>query len=178
MLVKFDNVIRKIGDVIATCSLAFFCILMLLTVADILLRYLFSKPIPGTLEIGTAMLPWIVFLGFAFALAKGLHVRLTLITDRLSPRVKLWLDILAYVLGFALCVTMTYLGWNQFWKSISTGEFMLAPVPVPWWIGKMAFPIGMFVVSLQYLSSLLLMVRKTRTKEALAGERATVINVG
>ncbi len=178
MLIKFDNVIRKIGDVIASCSLVFFCVLMLLTVADILLRYIFSKPVPGTLEIGTAMLPWIVFLGFAFALSKGLHVRLTLITDRFSPRAQLWMDILAYVLGFALCVSMTYLGWIQFWQSFSIREVMLAPVQVPWWIGKLAFPIGMFIVSLQYLSSLLIMVTKARAKEAYAAEPTTIINVG
>jgi len=156
MLAKADVVIRRIsGNIAASCAVVFFA-LIFMTCSDVFLRFGFNKPLPAAVEIGEIVLPWIAFLGLAYALVRGAHVRLTLVTDRLSPKAQLRLDIFVSIVGLVLFTAVTYLGWLKFWESFVIREVMLAAIPVPWWVGKMAFPIGTFFISLQLLSTLLL----------------------
>lgn len=165
MLERVDAVIRRISANGATsCIIALF-ILIFLTCTDVFLRFALNKPLPATVEIGSIILPWIAFLGFAYALAQGVHVRLTLLTGRLSPRTRLRFDIFASIVGLAFFAAVTYFGWLKFWDSFVIREVMLAAILVPWWVGKMAFPIGMFLISLQFLSTLLLSLSRLFSKK-------------
>jgi len=54
--------------------------MMLLVVADVILRKYFAAPIRGALEITEILMGFVVFLGLAFCAAKDEHVVIDIVT--------------------------------------------------------------------------------------------------
>ncbi|MEJ5357458.1 MAG: TRAP transporter small permease [Desulfobacterales bacterium] len=125
--------------------------LTLLIVADIFLRYFFSRPLPATWEIGELCMPHVVFLPFAFALTRGSHVRVAMLTRRISAENQRRLRIATNLLSAALGGVLTLYSWRYFSFSFSIREDMLAAVRLMWWWGKIAMPVGMAIFTLRYL---------------------------
>ena len=60
--------------------------LLFLTVTDILGRSFFSRPVPGTVELTSMMLVFVVFLAVAHSEDMGDHITIDLIYERVGPR--------------------------------------------------------------------------------------------
>lgn len=58
----------------------------LLTVSDVFRRYFFNKPILGSFELTEYLLVVVVFLAIPWATMEGVHVRVDLITQKISRR--------------------------------------------------------------------------------------------
>ena len=139
-LAKADAYIRRMStNVSLICGVALI-ILALMICVDVFLRAAFNAPLPASVEASVLLLPWIVFPAFAFALIVGAHVRV-------------------------LFGGVTYFGWLHFWDSFVVREVMLAAIPLPWWAGKMAFPIGMFFITLMFLIMLLQLLAHPSNKK-------------
>jgi TRAP-type C4-dicarboxylate transport system permease small subunit len=140
---------------------AVFCGVMIfgiaiLTCVDICLGFLFNKPITGCMEIIVLTLPWFISLGLAFGLIKGAHVRVTFIVGRFSPKKRLCLDSISQFLAFVFFCILTYGTWIHFWSSWSIREEMFAALAsLPWWLGKLALPVGFFLIGAQHLLELI-----------------------
>jgi TRAP-type transport system small permease protein len=90
--------------------------MMVLTGADVLLRYFFSRPIPGTFEVTELLMAVIIGLGLGYcALEKG-HVRVDLFTTRLPRRGQLIADFIAYLVFMVIYVMIT---WQTINKAIT-----------------------------------------------------------
>ena len=63
-------------------------ILVLLIVADVVLRYFLGKGMPGSYELTEYMFGLIIFFGLAYTQVKGRHVAVDLVVSRLSPRMR------------------------------------------------------------------------------------------
>ena len=72
----------KIINAIASLLLACAVVLMSL---QVVLRFVFSEPQPWAEEINRYCFVWATFLGAAIAVAKGTHIRVTVLIDRLGP---------------------------------------------------------------------------------------------
>jgi len=142
---------RKLNKVLAIISGAATLALILLVVLDVSLRYLFDQPIPGGNESTELLLPYIVFLAMSYTLAAGGHVRVSIVLDRLPPRFRYAAEILDSVVGAAFFGILTYYAWLHFWESLIILEFMMAPIKLPWWVGKFAMPVGLFAIFIQFI---------------------------
>lgn len=142
---------ERVGRVLSLIAGAVLLFVTLLIVADVLSRWLLGKSISGATESTELFLPYVVFFGFAYTLATGGHVRVTLIFGRLRGRLRLWAEILACVSGLFLCGPLLYFSWLHFWESFVIREYMEAAVKLPWWVGKLAMPTGLFVFFIQFL---------------------------
>jgi TRAP-type C4-dicarboxylate transport system permease small subunit len=126
--------------------------LTLMTTADTFMRFVLNAPFPASVEISQLIQPYIVFLPFAYALHMGSHVRVTLITERFSGRVRLFLEFLPFLIGTIFFAVMTYISWIRFSASFRIQETMLAAIRLYWWVGKMAMPIGLGLMTLECLN--------------------------
>lgn len=82
--------------------------MMVLVVLDVSLKYLITQPIPGTLEMVSYYgMAACAFLPFAYVQRSGQHIAMTLLTDRLPPKLSrrwnsaVYLASAAYLLLFA-----------------------------------------------------------------------------
>jgi len=165
IIYKGNTVTRRSGFISATIAAGVMLALTFLVVVDVTLRYVFSNPIPGGTESTELLLDWIVLLALGYTLAVGGHVRVTLILHRLSSRVRLGVEILDRVIGLAFCGVMTYVSWLFFWDSFIIREFMMAQVKLPYWVGKMAMPLGFFMFFITFFSMLLYLTRPKKEVE-------------
>ena len=129
--------------------------LTLMIVLDVSLRFLFNKPIPASAEATELLIPYIAFGALAYTLAIGSHVRISLFTERTSPKVRVFFEIFAAFIGFLFCAFLTYKGWLFFWESFIIREEMLAIIKLPWWFGKFSLPLGYLFLTLRFLFNLL-----------------------
>jgi len=135
-------------------SLVFLCgglmfIFMFIVATDVTGRYLFIKPFPGTLEIGEAVLVFVVFLSLSHVLTSRGHVKVTLLTDSLPPVWQSWLNIIAFALGFAL---MFIMAWKSLPFAICSYKLREAGVcfPLPLYPAKFAFFAGSSLLCIEF----------------------------
>lgn len=129
--------------------------MMLLGVADISGRWLFNRPIPGAFEATEFLLAFVVFFALAYTQRVGGHVRVLVITGRLSRRSQRLLDIAALAIALGLLLVITWKGFGYFWASWRIRETTVGLVNLPLYPALFSVPLGAAFFSLQLLSDLL-----------------------
>jgi len=87
--------------------------LMLLTFADVMLRGFFNKPIPGTFELSQYILAIFILLGAAYTQQVRGHVGVDFVTSRLSPRLRVYCEILTTLLSLFIIAIVIWQGWVE-----------------------------------------------------------------
>ncbi len=100
--------------------------------ADILGRLLFNYPLIGVPEIVKVSVVALVWLQMAHTLKIGGHIRSDVILDRLSPRGKAIVNVIASILGMLVFGFIVIGGWPNMLEGWRIGEFEgELPVRVP-----------------------------------------------
>lgn len=105
-------------------------IMMLLTVSDVLLRYLFNSPILGTLELTEYMMVPVVFLGLAWCAVRRENIKVDILVSRLKTRPRAILDSITCFLSL---VVMVFITWQSFletgniWESYRVSDILHVP---------------------------------------------------
>jgi TRAP-type C4-dicarboxylate transport system permease small subunit len=152
---KADKIFANIEQFLVIISWSTTLAIMLLTVVDVLMRFLFNLPFPATWEMSEVIMPYIVVFGFAYTLTIKSHVRVTLVVDRLSVKMRAILLRFTNLISLGVCLLFAYFSWIKFWKSFLINEEILAAIRIPWWIGKFALPIGMAAFGVRYFFNLI-----------------------
>jgi len=121
---------------------------MIITTGDVLARYVFNRPSMWADEIASYLLIAIVFLGLAQNLRQGSHIRIDVITNLLSARVRLALEVMAYAVGVAFSVVLiagTWTRFDNFWVRHITSD---SPLMTPLWISMLPVVLGAVVLGL------------------------------
>ncbi|MEW5423739.1 TRAP transporter small permease [Amorphus sp. 3PC139-8] len=94
--------------------------MMLLTVVDVIGRYIFTAPVPGAFEATEVMLVLIVFVGLPIVTARNEHVSVLLFYDRTPPFLQAILRMGARVLmAFGLGVA----SWLLYHKAVELTSY-------------------------------------------------------
>jgi TRAP-type C4-dicarboxylate transport system permease small subunit len=128
--------------------------MVMLVVSDSFGRYVFLRPIMGALEVAQIMLVWTGFMGLAYGVIMGAHVRMTVVLNRLPQRLRLGAEIFGDVVGIVLFIIVVWGGIQQFWESWVIREVMPASVKLPFWFSKLALPIGALLMTIQLVINL------------------------
>ncbi|MBU0944884.1 MAG: TRAP transporter small permease [Proteobacteria bacterium] len=169
-LALLDRKFQKVNDVLVVLSgTTLICMACMITF-DVIVRYVFNSPLPASVEITMLMEPYVVFLPFAYTLAKGGHVKVTVVTMLLPTWIKNILDMLSSVLDLIFFGLLCYFSWLEFYESYACGEIMLAAIRLPWWSGKFAMPLGMFFICLQVILHLAISARQLGRPQAKDGD--------
>ena len=111
------------------------------------------------IEVSEYALLFITFLGAPYLLEKNMHVVLDLIYDSLTGRRRLTLQIVNAGIGFTLCAVLTVVGISVVIEQFGLGVRQVTVMrPQSWWITA-ALPIGMALMSVQFLDQLILSIR-------------------
>ncbi|PBC43765.1 hypothetical protein CJ178_21085 [Rhodococcus sp. ACPA4] len=87
LVLRGDTVLKVIDWVLETLAITALIALMLLTCANAMMRYVFSSPIPGSMNITLLyIMPALVFLALPRVQAVNAHIAATLVVDRLGER--------------------------------------------------------------------------------------------
>ena len=125
--------------------------LMLLTSTEVVSRYLWSLPLPGTMELSSYMLSIFILLGVAYTQqAKG-HVRVTMLTTRLPRRVRLSLEVITTLLSIFIIAILAWQGWVVGMEEKAVSDMLRIP-QMPF---KMLVSVGGFLLALELILDLI-----------------------
>lgn len=120
-------------------------LLVIIIVASVIGRMTTGRGIPAIIEFGELAMVMIVFLGFAEAERKEIHVRMSIVTSRLSERSAAVLRTVSLVLVLVTTAALVWLTTVDAIESVLTGEFRYGLRGFPIWPARIAIPIGLFV---------------------------------
>jgi TRAP-type C4-dicarboxylate transport system permease small subunit len=115
--------------------------MMALGTCDVLGRYLFNKPILGTLEIFEILLPAIVLLGLGYTQGSNAHVRVELFVSHLSLRKQTILNFITNGCALFISVLILWRGWlltTAYWRIGRT----IPTIDVPMFLPQLLVPLG------------------------------------
>lgn len=124
---------------------------MLLVVGNVVLRYGFNRPVPGTLELTEGALPLIIFLSLALTQYHQGHIKVVLLTQHLPAGLRRVLRVIAMLAGAVLFAWAAWAGWEAGLKSLKIGEMERGAVRYPLYPIKFAVSFGMILLTLQFL---------------------------
>ena len=127
-------------------------ILMAMVVADIFGRKVLNKPVPMSYEVGAFMLVFIVFMGLAYSQRQKAHIRVEILTLRMSPKIRAVMDMFAYTLGIGIYGLIFYETFKWSYHSFEIGEYVAGLVNIPKWPSQFAVAFGAILISLQFIS--------------------------
>ena len=131
---------------------AWIAVITVLITCDILGRVLFNSPIIGVPEIVKVSVVAIVWLQMSYTLKIGGHIRSDVILDRLSPRGRAFIDLIASILGAFVFGLLVYAGWHNMIEAWRIGEFEgELPVRVPTYPVRTIVLLGAALTSFQFL---------------------------
>ncbi|WP_102223543.1 TRAP transporter small permease subunit [Acidimangrovimonas sediminis] len=124
---------------------------MCLVCANVLMRYAFNAPIPGTLELTESALPIMIFLSVALTQHGGGHIKVTLLTQHLSPIPRRALQVFAMAAGAVVFGWAAWAGWEMAMKAYSYGELERGAISFPLWPVKFVVFFGLALLAVQFL---------------------------
>lgn len=117
-------------QVLLVIGAAVLAMMMFLTAADVVLRYLFNRPISGALELVEYLMAILIPFSLAYCAWHRSHVAVELVMGRFSKRVQAAVNSLTTLLavGFALLIVwqnLLYVG--EYFRSQMTSSVLLIP---------------------------------------------------
>ena len=138
---------------------AFFMVLMTALVVVQIFARLIGTQIPSADDFARLSMAASAFLGLAFALRTGAHIRVTLLLEKAPPAIQRALEITSLVLAV---VTSAWFAWStgaMAYDSWLFVEYTIGQVPLPKWIPIAGMTLGVALVAIAFLEDLLDVLR-------------------
>ena len=114
--------------------------LMLLTTVDVIGRAAWDRPIPGIVELSSYALDVFILLGLAYTQQVKGHVRVSMLTSRLPPRARLFLEIFVTFLSLFIIVLLAWQGFVVGFEETAVSDMLrIAQRPFKLLVGVAAF---------------------------------------
>lgn len=137
----------------------------------VLMRYVLGASTIWQNEFVTFAIVAATLLGSPYVLLTRGHVNVDLLPHYLGPRGKQWLTLLASTLGIVCCAVLAWTGWLHFYEAWREGWVTASVWAPPLWIPLLPLPIGLGLLTLQYVADILCVV----TGRALGNEERIAV---
>ncbi len=153
---KVKDIINKIASITSTLCFAGIIFIMLLTVGDIFVRFVFDGIILGAYEIVERSLFCIVFASFAYAQIHKGHVHVTMLVSLFPPKLRMFCLGVTGLLSAFMCFMLSYAASLQaqhaLLKNYTTAVLKIKLYPFYWFevITIAIFGLTVLVDAVQY----------------------------
>lgn len=108
LLAKLNRPLVVFIKYVALWLLAF---MMFLTFADVLLRYVFNRPVPGATEIIEFMMGIVVTFSVAYTAHKKAHIGVDLVVERLPVKTR---RVISCITNFLTLILFVLISWQTY----------------------------------------------------------------
>ncbi len=124
---QFKEYLQKTTRVLCYVGMVLLIPMMLLTTGEVLGRAIWSKPIPGTMEISSYMLAIFVLLGVAYTHQVKGHVRVEMFIKWLPRQVRNSLDVVTTLLSLFIVIILAWQGWILGMEEKAVSDMLRVP---------------------------------------------------
>jgi TRAP-type mannitol/chloroaromatic compound transport system permease small subunit len=130
-------------------------VVVLISAANAVVRKAFNYSSNAYLEIQWYLFSAIFLLGAGYTLLRNEHVRIDIISGRLSARTQNWIDVIGIVFFlFPMALVIGWLSWPLFLDSYVRNEVSTNAGGLTIWPARLLVPIGFALLFLQGISEL------------------------
>jgi C4-dicarboxylate transporter DctQ subunit len=160
MLTKIDAVYKAL---LHAFIFVMFALMTLVTLANVVARFVFNRPIFWSAEMARYSFVWIIFLGAALAARQGGHIGMEALQNTLPPRTRVVLKgaINCLIIMF-LCV-FTIVSFKQAFLAVDTES---AAMQIPMFIPYLALPFGGIAMIVEVVKA----IRSDKQRETITQE--------
>jgi TRAP-type mannitol/chloroaromatic compound transport system permease small subunit len=129
---------------------------VLVSAGNAVVRYAFNRSSNAWLEIQWYLFSAVFLFCAGYTLLHNQHVRIDVITGRLSKRTQAWIDVVGTLLFLMpMAVTIMWLSWPVFIDAYRSNEVSTNAGGLTVWPARLMVPVGFFLLVLQGLSELI-----------------------
>jgi TRAP-type mannitol/chloroaromatic compound transport system permease small subunit len=156
ILIRISRIIDAINDRVGRAVYWLVLLMVLISAGNAIVRKLFNMSSNAFLEMQWYLFSAVFLLCAGFTLLKNEHVRIDVISGRLSPRAQAWIDIFGTVFFLLpMALVFIWLSWPVFIRTITHGEISTNAGGLMIWPARFLVPVGFTLLALQGLSELI-----------------------
>ncbi len=166
LLEKAGAVFDRIIDSFAGMSGVILIGIMFTISYEVIMRYFFRKAPTWAIEVTEYGLFLLAFLGAAWLLKMGRHVRVDVVVNMLSPQTERLFNVATSILGAVICLAITWFGIDATIDYFHRNVMMERVLVFPKYTLLLFIPLGSFLLAIQFLRQAYdhLRSRKSATK--------------
>jgi C4-dicarboxylate transporter DctQ subunit len=152
LLASAGDGVSKVANVLAAVSLL---VITVVNVANVVARYVFTSPFAWAEELMIYLMILIVFAGCVTATWHQIHIRIDLLTEHLTPRVRRaaeWVVTVVGVVTLALIIRASLTTIERLYRF----EQLSLALEAPLWVPQSFVAIGLTIVALLMVVRLLM----------------------
>jgi len=151
---SFVRIVRRISQLCGIVAAALIALGVLVVCHMVFVRYVLNQNTIWQTDLTTYCLIAATFVGSPFVLMTRGHVNVDVLPHYLGPRARFWLALFAASVSLAFSLTLAVLTFN-FWKEAWDNRWVSDTM---WrarlWIPYSSMPIGLGLLSLQYVADI------------------------
>ena len=156
LLLKLSQWIDGLTERIGRLTYWLILVAVLVSAGNAVIRYAFNMSSNAWLELQWYLFSAVFLFCAGYALLHNQHVRIDVISGRMSKRVQIWIDILGTVFFLLpMAITIMWLSWPVFVDAYQHNEVSTNVGGLLIWPARLMVPVGFFLLVLQGLSELI-----------------------
>ncbi len=128
-----------------------FAVATLLLFTNVVLRYLFDSGMTWVLEAVQYLFAWVVLIGAAHGVKKGIHLGIDLVVEKLSPSWRKAVVLFAVLCCLFFVAVVDYQSMLYIVKIYQWGD-LTEDLQIPQWIPYLALPVGLTLMFYHFLT--------------------------
>jgi TRAP-type mannitol/chloroaromatic compound transport system permease small subunit len=149
-LLALSRTIDALNEHVGRFTLWLVLACILISAGNAIARYGFGYSSNALLEIQWYLYSIVFLCAAGYTLRHNAHVRIDLVSGRLSPRAKAWIDVFGAVfMLLPACAIILWYGWSAFLESYRIGEMSADAGGLLRWPVKLVVPLAFLLLILQ-----------------------------
>ena len=155
LLLKMSRLVDALNERIGRWVYWLVLVAVLLSAGNAIVRKVFNMSSNAFLELQWYLFSAIFLFCAGYTLLRNEHVRIDVITSRLSVKAQTWIDVLGTVLFLLpMSILFIYLSWPIFVRTFTHNEISTNAGGLLIWPARLLVPIGFTLLALQGFSEL------------------------
>lgn len=155
-LLIYSRAVDTVNDLIGKVVMWLILLATFISAANAVSRYGFRISSNAFLEIQWYLFGAVFLLGGGYAFLRNAHVRIDVLSSRMSPKFRNWVDVLGITFFLLpLCYMMISMGWPLFERAWQSGEVSSSAGGLIRWPAYLLIPVGFALLGLQGTSELI-----------------------
>jgi TRAP-type C4-dicarboxylate transport system permease small subunit len=117
-----ERLIDRVVTIVEYGAAVFIALVTALTFVSVIMRYLFSAPIPDAFDFTRLMVCIAIFWGIACACWRGEHIQVDLFWAALPRRAKRVVDVIAMLVLFAAMAVLAWMVFVRVFEMVPSGR--------------------------------------------------------
>ena len=145
------RILEWIEDAMSFGAILLLAAITLAVCLEVFMRYVLNDPLVWVVEFSEYALLYICFLGTAWALREGNHVRVDIFLSAFSQRWRQRFGVVSSLLGLGIASVLVIWGALAVREKFISGAYNPTVVEFPTWIVLLCIPIGSLILALRFL---------------------------